>query len=130
MIKIGVDILQISRVEEALAIHKFTENVFTQGEMNYLDKKLEKGEIRGYKFFECVAGLFCAKEAVLKAIGIGIIYKSVLKDVEICHKDSGEPFAIIHGKLAKEYKTLVGKEISVSITHDGGYASSSCVIDV
>jgi len=129
MIKCGIDILQVSRCEDAVSKMNFADNVFTDAEKEYMSGKLEAGQIRGYKFFECVAGLFCAKEAVLKALGVGIIYIGVLKDVEIGHEKSGEPFAKIYGKLAEKFPKHKGKKLAVSISHDGGFAIAECVID-
>lgn len=131
MIKTGVDMLEISRMEQAIEKHKEMKNVFTDAEMQYTKQKLEKGEIRGYKFFECLAGMFCAKEAVLKALGVGIVYKTALKDVEVLHKTSGEPFAKLNGKLAKMFeKVAENEEIAISIAHDGGFAIASCVLEI
>lgn len=76
---VGIDILDISRMERPMQSRRFRERVFTANELKYLSG-------RG---IESAAGVFCAKEAVAKAMGIGIF--EALKTVEITHTPAGQP---------------------------------------
>lgn len=72
-----------------------SERIFTPDELR--DKTVEQ-----------LAGMFAAKEAVLKAMGL---QAGAWHDIKIAKKPSGKPFA----RVAK-------KEIGLSISHDGDYA--------
>ena len=76
---VGIDLLDIARIERPMRNKRFRERVFTAEELEYLS---ERGA-------ESAAGLFCAKEAVAKALGIGIF--QALKIVEITHTPTGQP---------------------------------------
>jgi holo-[acyl-carrier protein] synthase len=52
-------------------------------------------------FAPFVAARFAAKEAVSKAFGTGIGAQLGWQDIEICKKESGEPFVVLHGKGKK-----------------------------
>ncbi|GHU91642.1 holo-[acyl-carrier-protein] synthase [Clostridia bacterium] len=92
---IGVDILEIERMRRPAASPHFMERVFTEREREYLST-------RGV---QSAAGLFCAKEAVSKALGFGLLRVNP-HTVEILHTPSGQPYA--------EYG---GQRIAVSISH-------------
>ena len=60
MFKIGTDIIQISRIEKSIKKQSFLNCVYTENEREYC------------KSPQNYAGLFAAKEALVKALGIGI----------------------------------------------------------
>ena len=100
--KVGTDIIRISRIEKSLENQRFKETVFTEAEAAYC---------RNAQSF---AGLFAAKEAYLKALGSGITAR--LNTVEIGHDENGKP-------------CLCGVENSdVSISHDGDYAVATVIL--
>ena len=114
----GVDIIEINRFADKDNSPKFMSRIFTANEQNYLKK-------RGV---QSMAGLFAAKEAVVKALGTG--FKGFWPcDVEIAHDKFGKPYVILHGaakrQLKKEAATHMRKRnkrscfhISVSISHN------------
>ena len=62
---IGIDIVEIKRIEDALNKNKrFLDKLFTKEEIKYF-------ESRNFKI-ETIAGNFAAKEAISKAMGTGI----------------------------------------------------------
>lgn len=100
--KIGTDIVRISRIEKSLANEHFKESVFTENEISYC------------KTAENFAGLFAGKEAYLKALGTGINCR--LNTIEILHNENGKPY-------------LSGIENSdISISHDGDYAVAAVIL--
>lgn len=88
MIKgIGIDIIEVSRVETAYKKNKrFLEKVFSKEEISYI-------ESRNFNSFT-VSGLFSAKESVSKALGTGIRGFS-WTDIEITHDSLGKPLVVL-----------------------------------
>ena len=64
IIGVGIDSLRIARMENAVKREAFLNRVFTENERRYLNGK--------YLAAQSAAGMFCAKEAVLKALSLGI----------------------------------------------------------
>lgn len=122
MIKgIGLDLQQVDRVQRALENERFQQRVYTQSEQNYL---ASRGAMRA----QSAAGMWAAKEAVLKALGIGI-GQAALDEIEIGHDDSGAPVARLCGAALVRQRALGVDRVFVSITHDGGFAAAMCVTE-
>jgi holo-[acyl-carrier protein] synthase len=87
ILKTGIDIIEIERIQAALDRHgeRFQKRVFTEREIL---------ECRGRA--DALAVRFAAKEAAAKALGTGIGPIS-WRDVETLHKWSGEPYLVLHG---------------------------------
>lgn len=100
--KIGTDIIQISRIEKSLKNRHFKESVYTEKEIDYC------------KTSQNFAGLFAAKEAYFKALGTGI--KGRLNSVEISHFENGKPYIVNE------------KNCDLSISHDGDYAIATVIL--
>lgn len=100
--KIGTDIVKISRIEKSIISEHFIESVFTSEEAEYCRNA------------ENFAGLFAAKEAYLKALGTGINCR--LNTIEIAHDEKGKPF----------FKNIQNSDLSIS--HDGDYAIATVII--
>lgn len=109
---IGLDVIVISRMRKSLERSGFKERVFTPQEIRYASDRADPGQ--------SAAGLFAAKEAVLKAMGIGI-GAIPLTDVEILHTDKGAPFL---NMITEEGAVLI------SITHMGDIAAAVAVWEV
>ncbi|MCL2483970.1 MAG: holo-ACP synthase [Firmicutes bacterium] len=106
--RVGIDIVFAPRMNEMKA--SFVQKNFTVYEITYITQ-IEKS----------FAGFFAAKEAFLKAIGVGVLNGIDLKDVEVRHKDSGQPYLNVAPEIMKKHKI---KDISLSISHDGDYATA------
>ena len=100
--RVGTDIIRISRIENSIKSNHFLESVYTKKELEYCKKA------------ENFAGLFAAKEAYLKALGVGIDRR--LNTIEILHDDLGNPY--INGVDNSD----------VSISHDGDYAIAVVIL--
>lgn len=114
---VGIDIIEIDRIESAIKRTKsFFDKTFTQYEKDYYIKK--------GRHIQTLAGFFCVKEATVKALGVGF-GKIGLLDIEVRHRESGEPYA----ELYNEAKKLSGnKNIEISISHSQNYATAVCII--
>lgn len=117
IIGLGTDIIEIKRIKKVMSKKEFMERFFTSRELEYLTSRRE----------ESTAGYFCAKEAVVKALGTGF---SGFKwnDVEII-KVNSVPNVVLHNG-ALEIARLKGvKNIYVSISHCRDYAVSTVVME-
>lgn len=116
---LGVDIVEVSRVEAILARSQaFATRAFSEAEQEYCSAK--RNPAVHY------ATHFAAKEAVLKALGAGFSCGIGPRDVEVGHDDKGRPVALLHGR-AQEVAAEKGIEeihISLSRTHDTAVANA------
>lgn len=117
MLSTGVDILHIPRMQRAIDTHgeRFLNRVFTPREI-----KACKG--RSSEF----AARFAAKEAVSKALGVGIrimAHNGIgFKDVEVLPDGNGKPHVHLNGSAAERASALGLSEWSISLTHEREYA--------
>ena len=118
MIKgIGMDMVEISRIEKACKKEHFLNRVFTEEEV-----------IRFQKFPVRLAGNFAVKEAVAKALGTG--FRSFFpSDVEVLRDDLGKPYVNLYGS-ARELKEKLGiQSFFVTITNEKEYACAVAVAE-
>ena len=76
---------------------------------------------------EYLAGRFCAKEAVAKALGRGLGQGLVWRDIEVVGDAHGAPVVTLHnGAAAIAEGHRIGR-IEVSLTHQGGLVVCAAV---
>ncbi len=101
----GIDLLEIQRLERALARRpRLAERLFTEAERRYAASRGRPGQH--------LAARFCAKEAVAKALGLDAWN---FKDVEVLG-GQGPPRLRFHGTVAARVAEL-GVQVDVSLTH-------------
>ncbi len=125
-IKTGLDILSLTHIRERAQNQRFLNKVFTEYELNYFNSKRVKNNEQ--KEFQTLAGIFCAKEAVLKAMGTGIQKLTYLQDIEIKHDKSGKPYIVVSGKVKELLQELKCVSCDINIAHDGDVAMAVCVL--
>ena len=118
---IGVDIVKAERI---LGVFEKDSNnkVFTQREVEYINQKSTMIGNKVTQKASTIAGIYAAKEAFLKAFGLGLGEGINLFEIEIDHKQSGQPFIVINHKIKSYLELSQVKTINVSISHDGEYA--------
>ena len=120
IIGIGNDIIEIERIEKAILKEGFKNKVYTQRELENIEKRGNRTET--------YAGIFSAKEAISKAIGTGVREFS-LTDLEILNDDLGKPYVVVSEKLDKILKTKKEDyQIEISISHSKKYATAMAII--
>lgn len=97
--QIGIDLISIRRVERLLSNKEECARVFTDAEL----RSIQNDSLRA-------GGYIAAKEAYCKAIGRKIDWLLL----EVSHEESGAPFLRVGDN----------KIITVSISHDGEYATA------
>ncbi|EOU1109428.1 holo-ACP synthase [Clostridium perfringens] len=125
IIGIGVDIIEIERVRQAIRNNKnFLSKLFTEREIDYFISRNMNSEV--------IAGNFAAKEAVSKALGTGMRGFS-FKDIEILRNELGKPEVILHNganlignKLVENNNSL---RVHLSISHNNSSAIAYSVLE-
>lgn len=118
----GIDITEVKRFLDKIDNPNFLNRIFT-AEEQALFEKITNQQTR----VEKIAGRFCAKEAVSKALGTGISEGVNFVDIEILQQQNGRPFVNLKNKAKEIFNQLGLIEIDVSISHDNGMAISICV---
>ncbi len=120
---LGVDIVEIDRMRDALARRpRMKERLFSPQEREYCDRR-NRPEIH-------YAMRFAAKEAVLKALGIG--FSGVrFRDVEVVRDERGRPAPRLTGRAAAVAEELgvVEMHLSLSFTHSNAVASAVAITE-
>jgi holo-[acyl-carrier protein] synthase len=123
---IGTDILKIDRLERVLARHgdRFAQRILGPAEMRLYLHRRSRSEKRGLAF---LATRFAAKEAVSKALGLGMRMPMSWHAVQILKHPSGKPEVKANARLAAwmAERSLVA-EVSLSDEHD--YAVAFAVV--
>ncbi len=117
MHRIGVDIVEIARIDEALQRFgsKFLSRIYTGYEATLCQQKANR-----------LAARFAAKEAVMKVLGTGV--KGVSwREIEIQSKASGEPQVFLYGKARDVADRLGLNEFAVSLSHSRDYAVATVI---
>ena len=127
MIKTGIDILKIDRIITKAQNEQFIINTFTDAEISYSKKR--SSSVSENKKYQTLTGIYCAKEAVLKALGVGIEKLKYLKQIEVTHESSGRPKVCVSGNVLSIIQEMGIENIDISISHDGDYAIASCVLN-
>ncbi len=113
MAGVGIDLLEIDRMERALERHpRLAERVFTDAEREYATARARPGRH--------LAARFAAKEAVVKALGMRGGFG--LREVEVV---AGEPPTVRLSGRAQE--AAAGREVDISLTHSRDNAAAVAV---
>ncbi|MDR1996995.1 MAG: holo-ACP synthase [Candidatus Margulisbacteria bacterium] len=117
---LGLDAVEIARIKKIVDSETgpdFLPKVFTPRELAYCT---HKGQYR----YESLAARFAAKEAVGKALGVGIMTEADLTHIEVVNDEKGKPAVVLHAKAAllAQEKNIIGFEVSLTHTETTAYA--------
>lgn len=113
---LGVDIVQVSRMEDLQKHDQFLEKVFTERER--LSMREESVHL---------AGRFAAKEACVKALGTGFGPVD-FQELEILQEESGKPVVVLSGRAQARLEALGYGAVELSISHEKDYAVAVCLL--
>lgn len=117
MLRIGIDIIEISRFEEVVRTYqdRFLQRIFTKNELIQVGNNIPS-----------LAARFTAKEAVSKALhtGIGIVG---WHDIEIVRGKMGEPSLKLYGRAAYISRESHLSNWTLSLTHTKNIAAAVAV---
>jgi holo-[acyl-carrier protein] synthase len=120
---LGIDIIEVARITASLERfgERFGEKILLPAERDYCLAHRHPAPF--------VAARFAAKEAISKAFGTGIGAALGWQDMEIAHKETGEPFVILHGKGKELFAARQARQLLVSISHTDHYAAVTAVLE-
>ena len=112
MHSLGVDIIEIERIEKAVARFgmRFLRRVYTDTELRVCHNKPSR-----------LASRFAAKEAVMKSLGTGT--RGVgWREIEITHDSKGKPIVSLCGRAKNRAQDMGLNELAVSLSDSREYA--------
>ena len=122
IIGIGIDMVESDRFLDWSAFKK--QRIFTKKELEYADNDNARSE-------KHLANFWAAREAALKALGIGFGDDISFSDISVAHNDNGCPELIFAGgaKNALKEKAGASAHVMLSITDQDDYSAAVVVIE-
>ena len=118
---IGVDAVDVVRFRRVIARRPgIVDRVFTETERAYAQRSRDPGPR--------LAVRFAAKEAVLKALGVGV-GAAGFRDVEVVRADNGEPSVSLSGRAAALSRGRGVQRWHLSLTHTDTIAVATVVAE-
>ncbi|MDD2598857.1 MAG: 4'-phosphopantetheinyl transferase superfamily protein [Kiritimatiellae bacterium] len=114
--RLGIDIEMVTRDLS----EEFTKGVFTPAELE-LAAHAGEGPVAILRFW-------CAKEAISKALGVGIRYSP--KDLQVLHIDpvNGEIQLQMTGQWLDEFKPMKGRKTTITTSIFAGHVFAACML--
>ncbi len=120
MLSVGVDIIELSRINQVLERWgtSFLNRIYTEQEQEYCRGRIPQ-----------LAARFAAKEAVMKALGTGI--RGVgWKDIEVTRQRGRAPEISLHNRATLRAEKIGVVQVAISLSHSRDYAVASVVMNV
>ena len=118
---VGIDLCDAGRIEKSLTRAGFVDRVFSPEEQVLLAAR------GGTHRAETAAANFAAKEAFLKAAGVGL-GGFALCELAVLRRESGAPYFALTGTAAA-WAEEQGAAVHVSLTHERGLASAVVILE-
>jgi len=127
IVGIGTDLVEIARIEDSVARFgdRFALRILGPAEWQRYVARRSRSARRGVAF---LATRFAAKEAVSKALGLGMRMPMTWRAVEILNAPSGAPMAQARGALA-EHLTQRRLRLHVSVTDERSMAMAYAIAE-
>jgi holo-[acyl-carrier protein] synthase len=123
IVSIGIDIIEIRRVREALArTPRLRERVFTEAERAYCDS-------RGASAAQHYAARFAAKEAAFKALRTGWRDGLSWHHVEVFSDEAGAPSLQLSGHARTLFDALGATRAHLSLSHTAEHAVAEVIFE-
>jgi holo-[acyl-carrier protein] synthase len=122
IVGVGIDMIEVDRVMEKINKNvAFKEKIFSPDEIAFCETKVNKGE--NY------AARFAAKEAFLKATGMGLSLGHDLADIEIATDENGKPYILLKGSFQEKATKNSWTRVHVSLSHLHSIACAVVIIE-
>lgn len=118
----GIDCVEVDRIQVLLDTHgeRFTRRCFTNEERTHADQADRRRAERYAVRFAC-------KEAVLKALGTGLVSGMLWTDIGVQRAVSGAPSVELHGRCLEIAQERGISKWLVSLSHTPMYAVASAI---
>ncbi|MBE0500172.1 MAG: holo-ACP synthase [Desulfuromonadales bacterium] len=120
---IGTDLTQISRFSRFIEQEKnaLLDRLFTASEQAYAMPKRNPAVH--------LAARFAAKEAFLKALGLGLREGISWHDMNVVHDALGKPSLQLSGRALEIFEQRSLAKLHLSYSHDGDYAMATVILE-
>ena len=117
----GIDIVEIDRIKKIFAKHSD----------KFINKIINIDNETIPKVITCtfLASRFAAKEAFVKAVGLGFREPFSYKKIWIRSNDYGKPYICLDSKLNQYLEDHEIKHIHLSISHEKKYAIANVILE-
>jgi holo-[acyl-carrier protein] synthase len=124
IVGVGLDVVGAERLARLRADHgeRFTDRVFARGELDECRDRVDADL--------ALAARFAAKEACLKALGIGYQGGAGWLEIEVRRTEPhGAPAIRLSGRAADEARARGVQTVHVTLTHDEGIAAAVVILE-
>lgn len=120
---VGVDVVETTRVEQALLRSgpTFERRVYTEAEIVQCAGRHDR--------VQALAARFAAKEAFLKALGVGLTSGLSLREIEVVRGKRGRPIVRLEGAASRAAKARGISRVHLSLSHEDGVAAAVVVLE-
>jgi len=120
---IGIDIVEVKRVENMSSLDSFAKKILSNQEIEYfytldLSKQVKYLSIQ-----------YAGKEAIAKALGTGISDNVKFKEIEILRNEKGKPTLNALGQLKKYLTDLGINKTHVSLSDESNYSIAFAILE-
>jgi holo-[acyl-carrier protein] synthase len=123
IVGLGIDFLEISRVERELARGEWRQGdgIFTPGEIQYCSAASAPGP--------CFAVCFAAKEATMKALGVPVGDLALFREVEVGRDRDRGYRVVLRDRLKAESEKLGVSSIKLTVTQSATQAGAVVILE-
>ena len=123
VVGIGVDVVQVERIAGSLVRfgERMERRLFTEAELAYCRSFQDP--------LPHLAARFAAKEAAAKALGTGMSQGVGWRDFEVVQPGGRQPRLEFSGRGREVFESLGCSASHLSLTHDGGLAIATVVLE-
>jgi holo-[acyl-carrier protein] synthase len=120
---VGIDIIEVARVQASCERfgERFLQRILHPNEIAYCSSHKMPAPF--------VAARFAAKEAISKAFGTGIGAQLGWHDMEVCRKESGEPYVLMRGKGKELLLGRHARALLISLSHTQTHAAAVAILE-
>jgi holo-[acyl-carrier protein] synthase len=120
---VGIDLVQVERLEKLLERwgERFETRVFTEFERNFCSGRKNRAA--------CLALRFAAKEAFVKALGLGMRKPVLWQDIEVRQDTLGKPEIFLTPPALQYCREKGILSWHLSLTDDGRYGAAVVVME-
>jgi holo-[acyl-carrier protein] synthase len=123
IIAIGIDLAEISRLEEKLERKdtRFRDRVFSPTEIAYCEGRASR--------FSSYAARFAAKEAAMKALGTGWGEGVGWQEIEVVNDEAGAPTLRLSGRALERFNELGASRAHLTLSHSRDMAIAQVIFE-